>query len=168
MKRANLIVLVGFGAGFLMAVQDLVSGPSLNLLAVNSAVLVTLTIASIALLAFNGTGHVWTGAAAAQDRERSPTREVLNLLEGARRGYTRDRKEIARTLRAAVEVKLGGKEGHPSREAVDSYLSKSMGQELFSELLSEDQGNAVRVKPTKEYISNLRTAVASLEMSLET
>lgn len=168
MKRATVIVLVGVGAGSLMAVQDFVSGPSLNLLGVDSTVLVGLTIASIALLAFQGTEPVGIGSADALEyRERNPVKGMLNLLEGARRGYTLNRKEIARMLRAAVEAKLGGEEGHPSREAVDSYLSKSLGRQLFSELLSEDQGNAVRVKPSNEYISSLKDAVASLETSLE-
>lgn len=168
MNKATIVAVAVIVVGSLMALLDFASGPSLNLLAVNSTALAALTITLATLLATPSveltrkeTKEAFLGT------RRAPMNDMVNLLEGARDGYTWNRKEIALVLRSAVDAKLGSETSTPSRENVDSYIRSVLGAQRFSEFFSESEWRATKVEGSQTYMASLKEMVTSLRQSLE-
>jgi len=168
MKRRNLLVAFALGLGVFMMILDSLSGPSQSLLAANSTMMLAVTIITVALLASPGAKPLY----GSQGQVRSPTRgtplnETTEQLKGASKGYTLNRKEIAQTLRAAVNVKIGSETNHLPNEASDAFLMSILGDQTFAEFFSEDGWKATRVSDSISYLARLKAVVVALTKSLE-
>lgn len=168
MNKPAVVAAAAIALGSLMALLDFISGPSLNLLAVNSTILSALTIMSVALLATPGTVPAGKETRESFDgKRRTPMVEMVGLLKGARDGYTLNRKEIALVLRSAVDSKMGDGASPPPHETVDAYLRSALGPQSFSEFFSEDEWRSTRVESSKNYLARLKDVVTTLKQSLE-
>jgi hypothetical protein len=153
--------------GAFMAFVDFTSGPSQSLLAFNSTVLSGLTIILVGLLVI-----AWTERAPKEAREhfrwarRTPLKEMVETLRGARDGYVSNRRDIARTLRWAVEAEIEAAASSRPREEVDAYLERILDARSFLEFFSESQWRTAKVEVSVGYITRLRGVVASVEQSL--
>jgi hypothetical protein len=167
-NKKRIASAVAAALGVFMVALDLTSGPSLSLLALNSTILLTLTVAILAYLAFGRAGGAGEGSSGLPRwTRRTPTQEMTALVKAADAGYTSSRREIARILRSAVQAR-GGKEptGVP-REGDEEALRSLLGDALYAEFISEAGWKASRVRTSKGYITRLREAAAKLGHPVE-
>jgi hypothetical protein len=167
LNKIALVIDGGIFLGILMAAIDLSSSPGTSLLGANSTMLMALTITSVVLLAVLGTRGPGNGTPQALERAReTPIEEMAGILDGASKGYTLNRKEIALNLRAAVNARIGDDASPLPHEDADAYLKNVLGSQTFEEFFSEDSWRATRVQGTHGYLTRLRLVVASLKQSL--
>lgn len=168
MNKSAVAVAAAIILGSFMALFDFTSAPSSNLLGANSTAILALTIVSVAVLA---TPSVKPGGKKARQNldwaRRTPMEETARRLRGASKGYTWDRKEIALTLRSAVDAKVVDETSLLPLEAVDAYLRSVLGEQSFNEFFSEDGWRATKVEASDDYLTRLRDVVTSLRQSLE-
>ena len=167
MNKTALIAAAAVVLGVIMAAVDSTSGPSLNLLAANSTILLLLTVILVGLFALGGA----ESAARDADRDiapqrRAPQMEMVETLKGARDGYTTNRREIARILRRAVNARAGAGAGNRSPEAADAYLETILDAASYSEFIAGPEQMTTRVKATKGYITRVGDVVALVERSI--
>jgi hypothetical protein len=161
------IQVAGVAAGLLLAGWDFVSGPSLNLWAVNATVLIILTIEVLLLLARSRTLPPLSPASGPWHSAIStPTRRMHALLRGADEGFTQNRKEVAQLLRSAVAAKLATPKGPAPKDAVDARILGVLGPKLFSELLPDDSSRPAKVRRTPGYILGLNEGLSLLQRAL--
>lgn len=167
MNKSALAIDAAIFLATFMAMVDLLSAPSSSLLAANSTmvlVLITMSVVLLAILTRRSTGGRTEQAA---DRTRgTPVNEMAELLKGASKGYTWNRKEIALTLKSAVNAKIGHDADHLAHETADAYLRSVLGSQTFEEFFSEDGWRATRVAGSYGYLTRLKAAVASLTQAL--
>jgi hypothetical protein len=167
-NRTRIASAVAGALGVFMLVLDLTSGPSLSLLALDSTILLALTLAILAYLAFgraDGDGRRSSG----QPRwtKRTPTQEMTSLVRAAEAGYTSSRREVARVLRSAVQARAGDEPTGVPHEGDEEALRSLLGDGLYAEFISEAGWNASRVRTSKGYITRLREAAAKLGHPVE-
>jgi hypothetical protein len=157
----------GVVVGSSLAVWDFIAGPSLNLWAINATVVLALALESAALLLVNGPQHTWSSPSEPRPiRRRMPLDKMLVLMNGAREGYTQNRKELAQMLRSAVDAKLAAKTGPLPGEVVEARISEAVGQRLYSELFSEEGWRPAKVERSPDYLAHLNEGVGLLRKSL--
>lgn len=167
MNKTTLVLGGGIFLGTLMTIVDLTSSPGTSLLGANSTMLLALTGICVMLLAVLGAKGLGNGTMqAAHPATETPIEEMAGILNGASKGYTLNRKEIALTLRAAVNVRIGSDASPLSHDEADAYLRKALGSRTFEEFFSEDGWRATRVQGTHAYLTRLKLVVASLKESL--
>ena len=150
-----------------MVVVDLLYGPSSSLLAANSTMILALTTTSVALIITLSRRPAWKRPEQAVDRMRTtPVRDMVELLKGASKGYTWNRKEIAFALRSAVNAKIDNDAGPLAHETADTYLKSVLGGQTFEEFFSEGGWRAAKVEGSYGYLTRLKAVVASLTQSL--
>jgi hypothetical protein len=128
-----------------------------------------LLILTIILVSLYAVGEERAGAEKSKDfvrLRRTPPRQMVGTLVGAKDGYTSNRREIARILRDAVDAKIGTGIGTWPPHAADSYLKSILGAQSYAEFISEPERMTARVEATKGYITRLRDVVALVGQSI--
>jgi len=167
LNKTALAIDAAIFLAIFMAMVDLLSAPSSSLLAANSTMVLALTIMSVSLLAILSRRPVGKRTEQAVGRTRgTPMDEMTELLKGASKGYTWNRKEIALTLRSAVNARIDNDAGPLAHETADAYLRSVLGGQTFEEFFSEDGWRATRVAGSYGYLTRLKVVVASLTQSL--
>ena len=167
MNKTALAIDAAILLATFMAMVDLLFAPSSSLLAANSTMILVLTIMSVALLAILTGRPAGKRAEQAVDKTRgTPMEEMTELLKGASKGYTWNRKEIALALRSAVNARIDNDAGPLAHETADAYLRSVLGGQTFEEFFSEEGWRATRVAGSHGYLTRLKAVVASLTQSL--
>jgi hypothetical protein len=168
LNKAAVAAVAAVALAAFMLLQDLVSGPSLSLLALNSTILSVLMVVLVSLLAAALTVRdARTNAEHFRWVRRTPVGEMAETLKGANDGFTSNRREVARTLRWAVGAKFGNETGTRSQEAVDTYLKSILSPRSFEEFFSESDWRASKVEASRGYLVRLKEVVTSVGQSLE-
>jgi len=159
--------LAAMALAIMMALLDVGTGPSLSLVASNSAILLVLTVCLVSLYGIAG-----REPAARESRDittaegRTLSSKMVGTLRGARDGYASSRLEVARILRGAANAKLGNSNGVESEKSSESYLRRILDPRSYSEFIAEPEEMAARVETDKLYIERLRSVVESVGRSI--
>jgi hypothetical protein len=154
-------------AGFLAALWDLYSGPSLELWALNSTVVAGLSVECAALLLLKGPKKKPDSSPESTSYVRTtPWRGMYNLLRGAEEGYTQNRKEIAIILRSAVAARVSSEAHGATTEEVDARILGAVGPKVYSEVFADEPSMEARVKRPGTYLPELTEGVHRLHEAL--
>jgi hypothetical protein len=155
------------GAGCLVSALDLLFGPSLNLLSVNSTGIILIALSCAAVVAFStprSTRHVRESPSY---RLRMPVQEMYVVVRGARDGYVSSRRRVSRIFAVAARARLDTGRGTLSDDEVDAYLRETLASSYSPELFPAEGRSPSRVPPSGTYVASLKEAISLLQRGLE-
>jgi len=167
MRATPVIFVCSVVVGCVVSALDLMFGPSLDLLSVNSTGIILVTLSCVAVIAFAGPRDTRQVQVHPSYRTRMPVRELYIVVRGARDGYVSSRRRISRILAGAARTKLDTGRRTPSDNEVDAYLRAVLTSSYSPELFPAEETNPSRVPSSGTYVASLREALSLLQQSLE-
>jgi hypothetical protein len=162
-----VIFVASVGVGCVVSVLDLLFGPSLNLLSVNSTGIILVTLSCAAVIVFASPRDARRVRVPPSYRLRMPVREMYVVVRGARDGYVSSRRRVSRLFAGAVRAKLDTGRRAISDNEVDTYLREVLASSYSPELFPAEEGNPSRVPYSRTYVAQLREALSLVQRSLE-